>query len=383
MTDKKTVLVVDDTPENIDILTGILSPEYKVKAAVNGERALKSAALDVKPDLILLDIMMPEMDGYEVCRRLKANKRTKDIPVIFVTAKGQTDDETLGFEVGAIDYITKPVRPAIVEARVRNIIALHQTQKRLQETLNKTLTGSIELMMDVLSMINPTAFGRSRNLRRHVISTAKRLGHQKTWTFEVAAMLSQIGCITLPTELLEKIYNGEAVSDEEQTLFDNHPLVGKRLLEKIPNFQEAAAMIALQNSELEELDEESGSASQVQLGASLLQVALHLDDMDRKRNPVASVSTDQKPSTTATKTAVATKAVERGDELTDEEQTVALSDLHTGLVLNCDVTTRKGMMLMKQGTEVTKAVIERLQGFESAGMLKEKTFKVVAIEQKG
>jgi len=170
MTDKETVLIVDDVPENIDVLSGILSAEYKVKAAVNGERALKSAASDDKPDLILLDIMMPEMDGYEVCRRLKANKRTKDIPVVFVTAKGEVNDEALGFEVGAIDYITKPVRPAIVEARVRNIIALHHTQHRLQETLNKTLTGSIELMMDVLSMINPTAFGRSRNLRRHVIA---------------------------------------------------------------------------------------------------------------------------------------------------------------------------------------------------------------------
>lgn len=114
---KKVVLVVDDASENIDVLTGILSPEYTVKAAINGERALKIATSENKPDLILLDIMMPEMDGYEVCRRLKANKQTKAIPVIFVTAKGEVSDETLGFELGAVDYITKPVSPPIVRAR--------------------------------------------------------------------------------------------------------------------------------------------------------------------------------------------------------------------------------------------------------------------------
>ncbi len=364
---KKTILIVDDAAENIAVLKGILSNDYKVKVALNGEKALQISSSDSPPDLILLDIMMPEMDGYEVCRRLKSSKQTNDIPVIFVTAKGEVGDETLGFEVGAIDYITKPVSPPIVLARVKNIIELHHTRSRLQEALSKTLTGSVELMMDVLSLINPTAFGRSRNLRRHVCATAKRLGHQKNWSIEVAAMLSQLGCITIPSELLEKIYNGEVVSAEEQALFNNHPQVGKRLLEKIPNFQEAAEIIALQNSELDE------SGSQVQLGASLLQVALHLDDMDRKRTKPVSVAkaTVQKP-------AYVQETIETVEESSGGgEQTVSLSELRSGMTLMCDVKTRKGMMLMKNGTEITKAVIERLIGFDSACMLREKSFQVL------
>lgn len=108
---KLTILVVDDTPENIDVLDGLLSDEYKIKIAVNGEKALKIAEASPQPDLILLDIMMPGMDGYEVCEKLKANPTTKNIPVIFLTAKTEVEDETKGFQLGAVDYITKPISP--------------------------------------------------------------------------------------------------------------------------------------------------------------------------------------------------------------------------------------------------------------------------------
>jgi putative two-component system response regulator len=107
---KPTILVVDDTPDNIALLTSILSKEYRVKAANNGHTAI-SLALKNPPCLILLDVMMPDMDGYEVCRKLKSDPRTKNIPVIFVTALGEMEDEKLGFEIGAVDYITKPISP--------------------------------------------------------------------------------------------------------------------------------------------------------------------------------------------------------------------------------------------------------------------------------
>ncbi|MES9966983.1 MAG: response regulator, partial [Sedimenticola sp.] len=124
---QKTILVVDDVPENIDVLDGVLHETYKVKAAVNGQRALKIAASDNPPDLILLDIMMPEMDGYEVCRRLKEDERTCGIPVIFVTAMNEVEDERKGLELGAVDYITKPYSPAIVQARVKTHLTLKAT----------------------------------------------------------------------------------------------------------------------------------------------------------------------------------------------------------------------------------------------------------------
>ena len=121
---KPVVLIVDDTPENLTIMNGLLKDVYRTKVANSGERALKLAAAEPKPDLVLLDIMMPGMDGYEVCRRLKADANTQEIPVIFLTAKTQVEDESQGFEVGCVDYITKPISPPIVLARVRTHLAL-------------------------------------------------------------------------------------------------------------------------------------------------------------------------------------------------------------------------------------------------------------------
>ena len=102
---QKLILVVDDTPLNISVITGVLKDTYKTKVATSGAKALAIAAADEKPDLILLDVSMPCMDGYEVCTRLKADPRTRDVPVIFVTGQTETEDETRGFEVGAVDYI--------------------------------------------------------------------------------------------------------------------------------------------------------------------------------------------------------------------------------------------------------------------------------------
>jgi adenylate cyclase len=131
--DNPVILIVDDTPENVDVLAGILREYYQVKIALNGPKALRIAQSDPPPALILLDVMMPEMDGYEVCRQLQANERTRRIPVIFVTAKSEDEDETQGLGLGAVDYITKPVSPAIVLARVRTQLALTQSHRRLED----------------------------------------------------------------------------------------------------------------------------------------------------------------------------------------------------------------------------------------------------------
>lgn len=123
---KATVLLVDDTPDNLALLSNLLQDDYRVSIARGGEKALEIAASDAPPDLILLDIMMSGMDGYEVCRRLKRDPRTRNIPVIFLTAKALVEDEQKGLDLGAVDYLTKPISPPIVMARVRNHLALRE-----------------------------------------------------------------------------------------------------------------------------------------------------------------------------------------------------------------------------------------------------------------
>ena len=134
---KSTILVVDDIPENLKLLVNLLQRNgYHVKPASNGQFALDSALRDA-PDLILLDIMMPEIDGYDVCRQFKANERTRDIPIIFITAKESTESQTLGFQLGAVDYITKPFQPDIVLARVRTQLELKQHRNNLEELVTE------------------------------------------------------------------------------------------------------------------------------------------------------------------------------------------------------------------------------------------------------
>ena len=133
MDEKHVILIVDDTPENLRVLGDLLEQQgYEVMVATNGSDALENAAATPAPDLILLDIMMPDIDGYEVCRRLKANAATRDIPVIFLTARASSDDEAKGLELGAVDYIMKPFKLELVKARVMNNIALRHAQLALQ-----------------------------------------------------------------------------------------------------------------------------------------------------------------------------------------------------------------------------------------------------------
>ena len=129
---KQTVLIVDDTPENLTVLGSMLHPQYRVRVANSGLRALQVAASEPRPDLILLDVMMPEMDGYAVITKLRANPETRNIPVIFVTAMDADEDEERGLALGAVDYITKPARPATVLARVNAHMELKLARDVLQ-----------------------------------------------------------------------------------------------------------------------------------------------------------------------------------------------------------------------------------------------------------
>ena len=137
---KKTILVVDDVPVNIEVLAGILSDDYNVLVATSGAEALEVATQ--QPDLILLDIMMPEMDGYEVCRRLKSAPAISGIPVIFVTGMDDAEDEIKGLSLGAVDYLTKPIHAAITLARIKSHLELKQSRDELQE-LNRNLKQQV------------------------------------------------------------------------------------------------------------------------------------------------------------------------------------------------------------------------------------------------
>jgi phosphoserine phosphatase RsbU/P len=158
----KTVLLVDDEPANIQIVNSILKDTYKTRIATSGAKALELASQEPAPDLILLDVMMPEMDGYEVCSRLKSADHTRDIPVIFLTGQTEIEDETKGFNVGAVDYIHKPFSPAVVQARVHTHLVLRGIRAQLAsqlQTIQSEMNTARQIQLSILPREIPAIKG--------------------------------------------------------------------------------------------------------------------------------------------------------------------------------------------------------------------------------
>lgn len=245
---RPTILVVDDTPENLMLMQALLRDHYKVKGANNGERALKIAMGDAPPDLILLDIMMPGMDGYEVCRQIKADPRAQHIPVIFLTAKAQAEDEAYGLSLGAADYITKPISPPIVLARVRSQLALKASSDFLRdkneyleaEVVKRTREVSAIQDVTILAMASLAETRDSdtgnhiRRTQHYVRSLARKLSsHPKFKDYLTpatiamlykSAPLHDIGKVGIPDRILLK---PGKLTPEEFEIMKTHTTLGR------------------------------------------------------------------------------------------------------------------------------------------------------------
>ncbi|WED22898.1 two-component system response regulator [Vibrio sp. JC009] len=236
MTDKETILVVDDTPENIDVLVGILKADYKIKVARNGETALKLAAKQPQPDLILLDIMMPGIDGYQVCEKLKSELNTRHIPVIFVTAKISPEDELKGLELGAVDYIAKPISPPIVKQRVRTHLSLFDQNRALSHKVKEQL-GEIEYTrMKVIKSLgrageykdNETGFHVSRMSHyTQILGIGMGMSEENAELLRDAATMHDIGKIGIPDSILKK---PGKLEPEEFEIMKTHSEIGPAIL---------------------------------------------------------------------------------------------------------------------------------------------------------
>lgn len=241
---KPVILVVDDTPTNIRILNELLGKEYLVRAATSGKIALEMVHTPPQPDLILLDIMMPDMDGYEVCIELKKNPLTSHIPVIFVTAMTEEADEAKGLDLGAADYITKPYRPRLVGARVHNHLAVKKNQDKLYEMVNqrtdeiyRTRAITIETLASLAETRDPETGRHIRRTQRYVrmLAMELRATYPNTWLLPdslidliySSAPLHDIGKVGIPDTILLK---PGALTAEEFDIMKLHTVYGYEAL---------------------------------------------------------------------------------------------------------------------------------------------------------
>jgi putative two-component system response regulator len=261
MSHKGSILAVDDTPASLKLLTDLLREDgYEVRAAINGELAL-NAASQTPPELVLLDIRMPGMDGYEVCRRLKVQPATRDVPVIFVSAATESDEKVKGFTVGAIDYVTKPYQRDELLARVHTHLELNRLRNHLEDLveertaalkeserkLRTSLIDSITALASTVEMRDPYTAGHQRRVAQLAIAIAKELHlpEEQIEGIQLAGVVHDVGKIRIPAEILSK---PGRLTPLEFELIKQHAQSGYDILKSI-DFPWPIAQIVLQHHE--------------------------------------------------------------------------------------------------------------------------------------
>lgn len=235
---KQTILIVDDSPEQIDIMNGILAETYRVKVALNGKKALQILHINSNIDLILLDVMMPEMDGYQVCQHIKENELTKNIPIIFITGMNFEEEEAKGFELGAVDYITKPINPLITKRRLQTHLSTSKQNRQLEEEVQKktvelynTHLNSIERLIRVVNYKdNETALHIKRMSHySRLIAESINKGINTEWPNLIykASVLHDIGKIGITDDILKK---PEKLNTDEFEIMKTHPEIGAEII---------------------------------------------------------------------------------------------------------------------------------------------------------
>lgn len=254
MADKGKILAVDDTPASLKLLSDILNAEgYEVRAAINGELALHSA-INNPPELVLLDIRMPEMDGFEVCRQLKAHTKTRDVPVIFVSAISETGEKVQGFELGAVDFVTKPYQREELLARVRTHLEVDRLRNHLEDLVEERTRELRDNLLDFVTAIgatievrDPYTAGHQRRVAHLATAIAKelQLTEDQIVGLKLASVVHDIGKIRVPAEILSK---PGRLDELEFNLIKRHPVTGHEILKSI-NFPWPIAEAVLQHHE--------------------------------------------------------------------------------------------------------------------------------------
>lgn len=368
------ILVADGEDENLTLMEEILVANgYEVIKAKTGWEAF-DIALEEQPDLILLEILMPEMDGYDACVKLKADPSTKEIPVIFVTSKTEEINETVGFESGAVDYIRKPISIPVLLARVKNHLSIRETREELLELLSKSLLGSIQVLYDILYIIDPAFHGMLPRIRHYVENIANYLNLPDSWQLELSIMLSHIGSDDIPSEILQKIKAGKLLSEAGNKMYDMHPKIAWDLISKLPDLGISIKMIGNQKLLLDKNKkiQDRPLSDVVELGRQLLRVVIDYDKLVASGITAneALASMYKKKGVYAPALLYALEAIYKNDQKRSVEK-LLFDELKEGHVLIEDLYTKSGALIIKKGRKLTENTITMLRPFATTQGFKE------------
>jgi response regulator RpfG family c-di-GMP phosphodiesterase len=362
MADLPYVLCVDDEPQILQGLMLHLRRQYKVVTAEGAAAALKLVAESNPPAVVVSDMRMPGMDGAALLKRML--ELHPESTRILLTGEPSRDSAATAVNEGQIfRFLTKPCSPDDLRAAVEAGMVQHRLVTAEKVLMQETLIGCINALIDVLAMTNPVAFGRTSRVKRMVIELAAALGLTEFWQLEAAAMLSQIGYISLPPELVEKLYYGKRLTADERALADAAPRVAQSLLGRIPRIETVMDILTVSQ------DGKAGDGTDglVKSGADILRLVLAYDALI-----VAGQSTNTALQGLRARADVyGALLTERlagviGDQPQNQEVfEVPVAAVKPGMVILDDLRTTVGTLLVPKGFEVTNAFLERKRNFDA------------------
>lgn len=361
-----TVLCVDDEPRVVDSLAAQLRKDFRILTANGGHTALRMLKEGAAPVVIVSDMRMPAMDGATLLKHVK--QLYPEVTRILLTGEAGRDAAVAAVNEGQIfRFLTKPCPTETLRAAIDAGVMQNRLLSAERVLLQETLIGCIKALVDILAMTNPVAFGRATRLRRLAVDLAAVLEMQGFWQLEAAAMLSQIGYISLPIELVEKLYYGKRLTSEEKILADGAPQVAQNLLGRIPRLEPVLAILsAIRNGD-------DLTDATLQQGASMLRLLLEYDAEVVQGHPIelAIQQLRARQDRHDPKLVNALESLVGAAVAPQELCEVTVDRVKPGMVFVDDLYTHVGTLLVPKGFEVTEAFLARARNF-GPGILQEK-----------
>ena len=378
-TGRARVLLVDDEVSVLEALKRTMRLRFDVVTATSGETGLAAITREGPFAVIVSDMRMPGMDGAEFLAA--ARRAAPDTVRVLLTGYADTQSAAAAVNLGQIfRFLEKPCPSARVIATLTDAVEYHALITAERELLEVTLRGSVEVLTDVLALVSPVAFARSLRLKRLVVRLADALCVTDRWAIELAAMLSELGSITVPPEVLERAYRGEALNTTEREMMAGAPEIAAQLIAHLPRLDLVREILRLRHADYVGDPHASPRGEAIPIGARLLRIASDYDEHESRGGSTAEcldVMSGRAGAYDPTALA-ALVGLMAGTEPVNAIREMSIIDVRPGMVFARDVVAQSGLVLIGRGQEVTPSLVRRIHNFWADMSLKESTVLVTS-----
>jgi len=355
------VLLVDDDNNVLDGYRRSLSRDFLLETALGGEQALKLAAENGPYAVVISDMRMPGMDGIQLLSHIK--NRWPDTVRVILTGYADMDSAIHAINEGSIfRFLNKPCTKEMMAKTLTAALVQFRLVTAEKQLLEQTLSGSIQVLTEVLSLVNPAAFGRAERARHYIHHIATAMKLPNVWQYEVAAMMSQLGCVTLAPETIDAVYRGESLTANEQAQYDAHPKVAYDLLSKIPRLEPIARMIEHQSDPVSAIVNDNPDTADMRLGTEILRLTLAYEKLIRQgtsRTEAAHRLSRQNRNFSPGFFEALVELDPNAEE--GELRTCRFEQLSEGMIVQQDVLSVDGALLVSKGQTVTVPLIAKIK----------------------